>query len=161
MCVFTFRSTIVALLQRFYDVQEGRVLLDGHDYKDLKLSSLHSHMAVVTQVTELFAGTIRENLVYGMPGEDDQQVPMADIEEACRQANAHDFIMQVSKYTHAHRRPTRRMMYSRQFLTYVSSFFLFFFFFFFFSFFFFSSKRATKHASASAASVCPEASVSV
>jgi ABC-type multidrug transport system fused ATPase/permease subunit len=98
-------STIVALLQRFYDVQEGRVLLDGHDYKSLKLSSLHSHMAVVTQVTELFAGTIRENLVYGMPGEEDHQVSMADIEEACKQANAHDFIMQVSKCTHAYYRP--------------------------------------------------------
>jgi len=88
------KSTIVALLQRFYDVQQGRILLDGNDFKDLKLSSLHSHMAVVTQTTELFAGTIKENLIYGL---EDGKWSMSDVEDACRQANAHDFIMQFEE----------------------------------------------------------------
>ena len=84
------KSTLVHLLQRFYDPTSGSISLDGHPYKDLNLASMHRHMAVVTQNTELFAGSILQNLVYGI---EEGQWTQAEVEEACVQANAHDFIM--------------------------------------------------------------------
>lgn len=81
------KSTIVSLLLRFYDAQEGHIFIDEKDVKDYDLIGLRSQMAVVPQDVFLFGGTIRENIAYGNPeaGED-------KIIDAARQANALDFI---------------------------------------------------------------------
>ncbi|KAJ2851155.1 ATP-binding cassette permease mdl1 [Coemansia brasiliensis] len=76
------KSTVTSLLLRFYDPTNGRILIDGHDLKELNLDSWRSHVAVVPQEPVLFAGTIRENLLYGKPNATDaeliQALDMAD-----------------------------------------------------------------------------------
>ena len=81
------KTTIVSLLGRFYDPVSGRILLDGHDLRDLTLASLHDSMSIVLQDVFLFNGTVKENISYGEPGASDMQ-----IEEASRLAHAHEFI---------------------------------------------------------------------
>lgn len=82
------KSTIVNLLCHFYDVTEGRVLLDGCDVRDLTLESLRSQVGIVLQDTFIFSGTIRENIRYGRPDATD-----AEVEAAARSVLAHDFIV--------------------------------------------------------------------
>lgn len=83
------KSTIVSLLMRFYDPQEGMILLDGHDIRDLKLRDLRRHIGVVQQNTELFQGTIEENIAYGLePGAWSRE----EVVQAAKQACAHEFI---------------------------------------------------------------------
>jgi len=82
------KTTIIALLQRFYDIDGGRIAIDGQDIAGVTLSSLRGQMAFVSQQPYLFEGTIRQNIGYGRPEATD-----AEIEAAARQANAHDFIM--------------------------------------------------------------------
>ena len=82
------KSSLVSLLPRLYDVQEGAVLVDGVDVRDYTLKALRASIAVVQQDSFLFSGTIRENLAYGNPDAD-----QATIETAARAAHAHDFIM--------------------------------------------------------------------
>jgi len=84
------KSTILSLLYRFYDVDRGRVLLDGADVRDLLLSELRSALAMVAQEPVLFSGTIRDNIAYGAP--EDRPPTQAQIEAAARDAFAHDFI---------------------------------------------------------------------
>ena len=84
------KSTLASLVCRFYDPTEGQVLLDGHDLRELKVRSLREHIGMVLQSTFLFAGTIRENLVYGNPDASEREII-----EAAKAANAHDFIMQL------------------------------------------------------------------
>ncbi|MBW2232885.1 MAG: ABC transporter ATP-binding protein, partial [Deltaproteobacteria bacterium] len=72
-------STIAKLVTRFYDPQEGRVLVDGHDLVDLRFDSLRRQLGVVPQEPFLFAGTIRENIAFARPDASDEQVV-----EACR-----------------------------------------------------------------------------
>ena len=84
------KSTVGDLLMRFYDVDAGRVTVDGHDLRDLQLASLRDHMAVVSQETVLFEGTIASNIAYAMP-----DATMADIERVARAAHAHDFISRL------------------------------------------------------------------
>ncbi len=81
------KSTLVALLLRFYDPETGVVRLDGRPASDYSLRELRSQMAVVPQEVLLFGGSIAENIAYGKPG-----ASQPEIEEAARQANAHDFI---------------------------------------------------------------------
>lgn len=81
------KSTLVKLIQRLYDPTSGSILWDGHDLRDLKLSSLKKQIALVTQETILFNDTVRYNISYGNPDATD-----ADIEEAARIAFAADFI---------------------------------------------------------------------
>jgi ATP-binding cassette subfamily B protein len=81
------KSTIASLLLRFYDPDSGRILIDGRDARDYPLSDLRRQMAVVPQDVLLFGGSIAENIAYGRPG-----AAQAEIEEAARKANAHDFI---------------------------------------------------------------------
>ena len=81
------KTTIVSLLGRFYDPVSGRILLDGHDLRDITLASLHDSMSIVLQDVFLFNGTVRENICYGEPGASDEQM-----EEAARLAHAHEFI---------------------------------------------------------------------
>src|SRR5262249_29158448 len=59
------KSTLVNLIPRFYDVQSGRVLVDGHDVRDVRLRSLREQIGIVPQETLLFSGTVRDNILYG------------------------------------------------------------------------------------------------
>ncbi|KQT83100.1 ABC transporter ATP-binding protein [Aurantimonas sp. Leaf443] len=81
------KSTVVALLQRFYDVEGGAILVDGQDIRDVTKRSLRSSIAYVPQQPTLFEGTIRENIRLGRPDATDAQ-----IEEAARLAQADEFI---------------------------------------------------------------------
>jgi ATP-binding cassette subfamily B protein len=86
------KSTLMSLLPRLYDPQYGRVIIDGHDVRDLTLESLRAQFSIVLQEPLLFSGTIAENIGYGRPG-----CSQADIEEAAKAANAHDFIQRLPK----------------------------------------------------------------
>lgn len=81
------KSTIISLLLRLYDPTVGRLLIDGQDARDYRLTELRSQMSMVPQEVLLFGGSIAENIAYGKPGASDEE-----IERAARQANAHDFI---------------------------------------------------------------------
>ncbi len=82
------KTTIINLLPRFYDPTEGRITIDGHDLRDLKLESLRSQIGVVLQETNLFSGNIRDNIAFGKP-----DATMDEITAAAKAAAAHDFIM--------------------------------------------------------------------
>jgi subfamily B ATP-binding cassette protein MsbA len=82
------KSTLVHLIPRFFDVTAGHILVDGHDVRDVTLSSLRSQIGIVTQETILFNDTVRNNIAYGQP-----QVPQKEVEAAARAALAHDFIV--------------------------------------------------------------------
>ncbi|XP_056176671.1 ABC transporter B family member 15-like isoform X2 [Syzygium oleosum] len=82
------KSTIIGLIERFYDPLKGVVKVDGRDIRSYHLRSLRKHIALVSQEPTLFAGTVRENIVYGASGD----VGEAEIIEAAKVANAHDFI---------------------------------------------------------------------
>src|SRR5271165_3240517 len=84
------KSTISRLLFRFYDVTEGRILIDGQDIRDVTQDSLRAAIGVVPQDTVLFNDTIRYNIGYGRPGASQE-----DIEHAARQARVHDFVMKL------------------------------------------------------------------
>lgn len=82
------KSTLSDLIPRFYDVTDGEILIDGHNIKEYNLTSLRSHMGIVTQETILFNDTIENNIRLG-----NSTATMEEIEAAARIANAHDFIM--------------------------------------------------------------------
>jgi ATP-binding cassette subfamily B protein len=82
------KSTTMALLQRLWDPQSGRITIDGTDIRSVSLESLRSHIGVVFQESLLFNRSIRENLLVGRA-----DATEAGIEEACRLAQAHDFII--------------------------------------------------------------------
>ena len=82
------KSTLCALIPRFYDVQAGTIRIDGTDIREVTLASLRRHVGVVQQDVYLFAGTVAENLRYGRP-----DATNAELEAAAKAANAHDFIM--------------------------------------------------------------------
>ena len=84
------KTTITNLLNRFYDIDEGSITIDGRDIKDYQRESLRSHIAMVLQDTHLFSGTVRENIRYGRPEATDEEV-----EQAARIASAHSFIMRL------------------------------------------------------------------
>ncbi len=84
------KTTTAHLLMRFWDPQEGRTLLGGHDLRDFGLDALRRRMALVSQDTYLFNTTVRENLRIGRPEATD-----AELVEAARQANAHEFISRL------------------------------------------------------------------
>ena len=81
------KSTLVNLLPRFYDVTGGAVRLDGHDVRDVTLSSLRSQIGTVLQEARLFSGTVRDNVAFGEPDATDEEV-----REAARAAQADEFI---------------------------------------------------------------------
>jgi ATP-binding cassette subfamily B protein len=82
------KTTLTYLIPRLYDPTRGRILLDGHDLRDVTLDSLSEQIGMVTQETHLFHDTIRTNLIYAR-----LDASQAELEAACRAANIHDFIM--------------------------------------------------------------------
>ena len=86
------KSTVVNLLPRFYDVQQGCVRFDGQDVRELTLSSLREQIAVVFQDNFLFSGTIRENILIGRKGASE-----ADLQAAVKNAHLEDFIASLDK----------------------------------------------------------------
>ncbi len=82
------KTTIINLLPRFYDPTEGRITIDGHDLRDVKLESLRAQIGIVLQETTLFTGTVRENIAFGRP-----DASLEEITAAAKAAAAHDFIM--------------------------------------------------------------------
>jgi ABC-type multidrug transport system fused ATPase/permease subunit len=82
------KSTLIALLLRFYEPDQGKILFDGKDAADLPLTQLRKQIALVPQDILLFGGTILENISYGKPGAD-----IEEVKAAARKANAYDFIM--------------------------------------------------------------------
>ncbi len=84
------KSSLVNLIPRFFDVNEGRILIDGHDLRDVTIDSLRKLIGKVTQETVLFNDTVRNNIAYGQP-----DVPLSRVEEAARMALAHDFILRM------------------------------------------------------------------
>lgn len=84
------KTTLVNLLPRFYDVHEGRILIDGYDIRRVTLQSLREQIGLVTQQTILFNDTVRNNIAYGDLRRTDEE-----IEEAAQAAYAHDFILRL------------------------------------------------------------------
>ena len=81
------KSTICALLPRFYDVDSGAISIDGVDVRQIKLDSLRRHIGIVQQDLYMFNGTVRDNIAYGRPGASDDEIV-----EAAQKAHIHDFI---------------------------------------------------------------------
>jgi len=86
------KSTLVNLLCRFYEPKRGRILINGRDYTDYTLESIHQRIGIVLQTPHLFSGTIRENIRYGRLDATD-----AEIEEAAKLAGADEFIASLPK----------------------------------------------------------------
>ena len=84
------KSTLCSLIPRFYDVSEGRILLDGTDIRNFTLKSLRENIGIVQQDVYLFAGSVMDNIRYGRPDASD-----AEIVAAAQNANAHEFIMNL------------------------------------------------------------------
>ncbi|NJL02409.1 MAG: ABC transporter ATP-binding protein [Spirulinaceae cyanobacterium SM2_1_0] len=84
------KSTLVKLLLRFYEIQQGSIRIDGDDLRDIRLGSLRRAIGLVSQDVFLFHGTVRENIAYGSPGAD-----LADILAAAKLAAAHEFIIEL------------------------------------------------------------------
>ena len=86
------KTTLVNLIPRFYDVTEGKILIDGHDIRNVTIESLRGQIGIVTQQTILFNDTVRNNIAYGNIEKTDE-----NIIQAARAANAHDFITKLPK----------------------------------------------------------------
>ena len=86
------KTTIVNLISRFYDIQQGHVYIDGHDVKEVSIESLRRQMGIMTQDNFLFSGTIRDNIRYGKLDATDEEIVAA-----AKAVNAHDFIMRLDK----------------------------------------------------------------
>ena len=84
------KTTLCNLIPRFYDVDSGCILLDGTDIRDITLSSLRSNIGTVQQDVYMFSGTVRENIAYGCPGAENE-----DITAAAKRAGAHEFIEEL------------------------------------------------------------------
>ncbi len=81
------KSTVVNLVSRFYDIKDGAILIDGHDIRDVELTSLRTQMGIMTQDNYIFSGTIRENIMYGKLDASEEEML-----EASRAVHADDFI---------------------------------------------------------------------
>jgi subfamily B ATP-binding cassette protein MsbA len=84
------KTTLVSLLPRFWDVREGRILLDGINIRDLRLADLRGAIGVVAQEPALFSGSVRENIAYGRPNANQEA-----IEAAAQAAHAHEFVQRL------------------------------------------------------------------
>lgn len=86
------KSSLISLLPRFYDIQQGNILLDDRNVKDITIKSLRSHIGMVLQDNILFSGTVRENILLGNTRADEEEILYA-----AKAANAHDFILNLPK----------------------------------------------------------------
>lgn len=84
------KTTLCHLIPRFYDINDGQILVDGIDIRDIKLESLRKNIGIVQQDVFLFTGTVKENILYGDPEKSDEEII-----EAAKKASIHDFIMQL------------------------------------------------------------------
>jgi len=84
------KTTLCQLIPRFYEVNDGEILVDGINIKDIKMKSLRENIGLVQQDIFLFTGTIKENILYGKPDAED-----AEVVKAAKDANIHDFIMSL------------------------------------------------------------------
>ncbi|MDQ4019551.1 MAG: ABC transporter ATP-binding protein/permease, partial [Actinomycetota bacterium] len=84
------KSTIAKLLARFYDPREGRITIDGHDLRDVTQESLRRQLGIVPQEGFLFAGTVRENILFGRP-----EASLDEVAAAARAVGAHEFILEL------------------------------------------------------------------
>jgi ATP-binding cassette subfamily B protein len=84
------KTTLCHLIPRFYDVTEGSIRVDGHDIRDVTLSSLRRNVGLVQQDVFLFAGTIRENILYGKPDATEEEMV-----EAAKKAQIHEFVLSL------------------------------------------------------------------
>lgn len=91
------KSTIADLLARFYDIEKGEILIDGHNIKDFKMSDLRGMMGIVSQESILFNDSILNNICMG-----DDTAKMEDVVAAAKAANAHDFIMKMTDGYQSH-----------------------------------------------------------
>jgi ATP-binding cassette, subfamily B, multidrug efflux pump len=82
------KTTIINLIPRFYDASQGAILIDGKDVRDVTIDSLRSQIGIVLQETNLFSGTIRDNIAFGRP-----DATLEEVIDAAKAAAAHDFIM--------------------------------------------------------------------
>lgn len=86
------KSTFCSLITRFYDIDEGKITIDGIDIRDIKLKSLRNSIGIVQQDVYMFGGSIGENIAYGKP-----DATQDEIVQAAKEANIHDFIMSLEK----------------------------------------------------------------
>jgi ATP-binding cassette subfamily B protein len=84
------KTTLCSLIPRFYEINEGKILLDGRNIRDVTLRSLRRNIGIVQQDVYLFAGTVSDNIRYGK-----LDACKEEIVEAAKKANAHDFIMEL------------------------------------------------------------------
>ncbi len=84
------KTTLSNLVPRFYDVTDGRILIDGNDIRHVTMKSLRTRIGMVQQEVYLFSGTVKENIAYGLPGADDEAIITA-----AKDAGAYDFIMSL------------------------------------------------------------------
>ncbi|KAF3762368.1 P-loop containing nucleoside triphosphate hydrolase protein [Cryphonectria parasitica EP155] len=89
------KSSIVSLLERFYDVQSGRILCNGQDIKDVDVYEYRKLLSLVAQEPTLFQGTIKENILLGVDSTSSSPVTDAQLHQACRDAAIHDFIVSL------------------------------------------------------------------
>lgn len=83
------KTSVINLIPRFYDAREGSILIDGQDVRDVTLESLRSQIGIVLQETNLFGGSIRDNIAFGRP-----DASLEDVQAAAKAAAAHDFILE-------------------------------------------------------------------
>ena len=109
------KSTIVNLISRFYDPINGKVLIDGHDIKNVTLDSLRKQMGVMLQDSFIFSGTIMDNIRYGKLDASDEEVM-----NAARVVNAHEFISQMEKgyYTEVNERGSKLSQGQKQLISF-------------------------------------------
>lgn len=91
------KSTIVALLERFYDPRSGKIVIDSEDAREYDLTNLRGQMGLVSQEPDLFNRSIRDNICYGLSHEDGTPVTEEQIISAAKMANAHSFISELSE----------------------------------------------------------------
>src|SRR5206468_193864 len=84
------KTTLASLVPRFYDVQAGRVVVDGADVRDAELASLRREIGIIAQDPFLFSATVRENIAFGRPDATDEE-----IERAARASQAHEFVAEL------------------------------------------------------------------
>ena len=86
------KTTVVNLISRFYDIQQGNIFIDGYNIKDVSIESLRNQLGVMTQENFLFSGTVKDNIRYGKLDATDEEII-----SAAKAVNAHDFIMKLEK----------------------------------------------------------------